>query len=212
MASTKSPADPSVLAAMLAELDSGLSPRVRERLLLVYNHARGQSIRKVAATFAVSVGCVAWWVARYREEGLAGLEDRQGRGRPRALTQEQEEWLRKRVNDGPKEADGGLSRWRGTDLQALIAAEFGVELGLQTVYSTLHRLELSWICPRPLHPATDEAAQAHFVEETAPLLPSRPGKSTRTSRSKSGSRTKPASASTAPSRGSGPKRARGHAP
>jgi transposase len=65
------------------------------------------------------------WVHRYEAEGLAGLFDRPRPGRPAGLTAEQEAELARIVEAGPELAKHGVVRWRGVDLQTVIAEKFG---------------------------------------------------------------------------------------
>jgi len=162
------------------EIAQATSGRVRLRLLMNLHLSEGMDAQEVAELLAVGRTTVFHWQRRYREGGVEALSNRPRSGRPPALTAEQVGRLRRLVLAGPTEADGALSRWRGEDIRRLIAREFGVEMSLNGVYLNLHRMELSWLCPRPLHPKGNEQAQTRFREETAPLLSGKRRKSTRT--------------------------------
>lgn len=73
------------------------------------------------------------WVHRYNAEGLAGLTNRRGTGRPRRLTPEQMTELAGWVEAGPDPEQDGVVRWRRKDLARRIQAEFGVDLHERTV-------------------------------------------------------------------------------
>jgi transposase len=131
-------------------------------------------------------------VIRYNAEGLDGLVDRPGRGRPCRLTAPQLEQLRQRIDAGPTPEDGTCTL-RGPEVRALLGREFGVAYSPAAVYSLLHRLGYEPLDPRPRHIKADPAAQEEFKKKsptgsaTSPAL-------TPTSGSRSGSRTRRGSA------------------
>jgi transposase len=73
------------------------------------------------------------WVHRYNAEGLAGLKNRKGPGRPRRLTAEQKAELAVLVEKGPDAEKDGVVRWRCADLKRRIEEMFGVALHERTV-------------------------------------------------------------------------------
>ncbi len=52
--------------------------------------------------------------------------------------------------------------YRVADIGALAERAFGVRDSLSGMRKLLHGLELSWLRPRPRHPASDAEAQAEF--------------------------------------------------
>ena len=101
------------------------------------------------------------WLARYNEFGVAGLDDRRGRETQSALTPEQEEQLRRRIEAGPQPEDQVCSL-RGVDFKRILADEFGVLRSLPAVYHFLHRLGYSYLRPRPRHRLANPQAQEEF--------------------------------------------------
>lgn len=102
------------------------------------------------------------WVHRYNAEGLGGLENRKVIRRPRRLLPEQLAALAGWVEAGPDPARDGVVRWRRRDLQARIAAEFGVEFHERSVGKQLAALGFRRLSVRPLHPKSDPEAQTAF--------------------------------------------------
>jgi transposase len=41
---------------------------------------------------------------------------------------------------------------------------FEIECSLSSTYRLLHRMQLSWLAPRPRHPEADATAQAEFSQ------------------------------------------------
>ena len=107
------------------------------------------------------------WVHRYNAEGLDGLVNRRVVQRPRRLTQDQMATLVAWVEAGPDPAKDGVVRWRRCDLQARIAAEFGVTLHARTVGKQLAALGFRRLSVRPQHPKSDPEAQTAF-KKTSP--------------------------------------------
>jgi transposase len=101
-------------------------------------------------------------VHRFNAQGVAGLSNAP-KGRPkRRLTAVQEAEIRARVLKGPDPETDGLVRWRCVDIQTYITETYAVKLHVRTVGSLLHRLRLSHVSVRPLHPKGDAEAQAAF--------------------------------------------------
>ena len=107
------------------------------------------------------------WVHRYNAEGLDRLVNRRGVPRPRRLSPDQMATLGAWVEAGPDAEKDGVVRWRRKDLQARIAAEFGVTLHERTVGKQLAVLGFRRLSVRPQHPKSDPEAQAAF-KKTSP--------------------------------------------
>ena len=104
---------------------------------------------------------------RYNAEGLDGLVNRRVVQHPRRLTQDQMATLAGWVEAGPDPEKDGVVRWRRSDLQARIAAEFGVTLHERTVGKQLAALGFRRLSVRPQHPKSDPEAQEAF-KKTSP--------------------------------------------
>jgi transposase len=46
----------------------------------------------------------------------------------------------------------------------ILKEEFAIECSLSSTYRLLHRMQLSWLAPRPRHPQADATAQAAFSQ------------------------------------------------
>ena len=101
-------------------------------------------------------------VHHHNVEGLAGLGNRRVVPRSRRLTQDQIATLAAWVEAGPDPEKVGVVRWRRRDLQARIAAEFGVTLHERTVGKQLAALGFRRLSVRPQHLRSDPEAQAAF--------------------------------------------------
>ena len=151
----------------------------------------GMTAFEVAHALGVARRSVQNWVARYNNEGLTGLNNRPGGGRPAFLDHAQLERLQERIDAGAQPEDG-VCTLRGPEIHALLEREFGVIYSLSAVYVLLHRLGYSCLDPRPKHQQADPEAQEAFKKKSAKILKPSPA-NTPTSGLKSGSKTKPGS-------------------
>jgi transposase len=162
------------------------------RLRAVILALSGRTALEISAALGVGRRTVQEWVIRYNGEGVDGLSDRPGRGRPCRLTGAQLEQLRLRIDTGPLPEDRSYTL-RGPEVRALLKREFGVAYSLAAVYVLLHRLGYEPLDPRPGHLKADPAAQEEFkkksVANSTKSLANIP-----TSGSRSGSRTRRGSA------------------
>jgi len=151
-----------------AEQDAKQRDRYRAALLALTGRADGGARpmyrEEIAATLSRSRQFIDEWVGRYRDGGVDALVPRKQPGRARRLDAEQERKLCATLDAGPDEASG-RSAFTGRDVQALVASCFGKAYSLNGVYQLLHRLEYSWLMPRPRHPKADAAAEEAFKKK-----------------------------------------------
>jgi transposase len=158
------------------------------RLRAVILALGGRTAPEIAAALGAGRRTVQEWVARYNAEGLDGLDDRPGRGRPCRLSAPQLERLRRRIDAGPTPEDGTCTL-RGPEIRALLEREFGVAYSLPAVYFLLHRLGYEPLDPRPRHLKADPEAQEGFKKKPTTGSARSPAP-TPASGSRSGSRTR----------------------
>jgi transposase len=141
--------------------------RAARRMLAIALVLEGMDRETAARTCGMERQTLRDWVHRYNAEGLSGLVNLRGAQRPRRLTPEQMTMLAAWVEAGPGAAKDGVVRWRRRDLQARIAAEFGVTLHERTVGKQLAALGFRRLSVRPQHPGSDPEAQTAF-KKTSP--------------------------------------------
>jgi transposase len=135
--------------------------KVRDRLRVVAMASAGQTTPQIVAALKLPRRSVQRWVEQYNEHDVAGLHQHQGAGAKPRLKNDQHERLRARLDAGPTPQDGTCA-WSGAAIVELLRMEFGVVLKRDAVYKLLHRMNYSWLCPRPRHPTFDAAAQDTF--------------------------------------------------
>ena len=99
----------------------------------------------------------------YNEHGIAALKEQRGAPPEPLLTPEQEQVLVARIDEGPRPEDHVCSL-RGKDFQRILQAEFGKRQSLATVYNLLHKLNYSYLRPRPKHNLADPLKQQAFLD------------------------------------------------
>jgi transposase len=166
----------------------------RQRLRVIRWALAGLTADEVATQTKLCRRQVQNWVRRFNGQGLAGLEDRPGRGRPCPLSTEQQVQFKARLAACPTAKDE-VCTLRGEDVQHILAQEFGVLRKLSSIYHLLHSLGYSSLVPRPRHAQADPGRQDLFKKANcrASSLPS--AKRTRKSKSKSSSKMRRGSAS-----------------
>ena len=168
----------------------------RQRLRVIRGSLAGLTAEQVAERSGLCRRQVQSWLRRFNAEGLPGLEDRPGRGRPCPLSIAQQKQFHARLAAGPTDADE-VCTLRGEDIRRILREEFGVLRKLSAVYHLLHALGYSSLVPRPRHVQADAARQEHFKKTSYHSGSTRSAVRIRESRSRSSFKTKRGSANKA---------------
>jgi transposase len=144
-----------------AEKHAKLSKRIQMIVLAI----EGYTAPAIAQSVGISRRVCQQWVQRFNQEGLDGLQDKSGRGKPPLLTPAERERLKQRIDAGPTVEDS-VCTLRGKDIQRILEEEFGKVRSLDAVYYLLHQLGYSSLMPRPQHRKADPEAQAHFKKSS----------------------------------------------
>lgn len=136
--------------------------RVRVRMLMIAHMLDGVDREEAARMVGLARQAGYDWPKRYDAEGLAGLSDRRRPGRPRKLDAAQVQAFKQRIDAGADIDRDGVTALRGVDARRILEAEFGARYSLSGTFNLLHRLRLSWLCPRPSHPKSDAREAVEF--------------------------------------------------
>ncbi len=146
------------------ELSGRNEARIGKRLQAIASCAT-HPMQTVAAVFGVHRRTVWQWAKRFRADGIAGLEDRPGRGRRPLLTVEQqgqmEQWLEQGCTAG-----GEPVHWTLARLQIELEAEFGVKMSLTSIWKRLRKTGFRQKVPRPHHCRADPEAGETFKKKS----------------------------------------------
>jgi putative transposase len=159
---------PQDLEEVLERSGKECNAKQRDRYRAVLLALDGQSTEFIMHTLDRSRNFVQRWVYAYRDGGIEAIRPKRQSGRPRKLTELEEERFRERMLAGPR-AEDAVCSLRGEDARRIIEGEFGVKYSLPGVYVLLHRLGLSSLVPRPKHKKNDPAKMRQWLDE-APLL------------------------------------------
>ena len=151
-------------AAELRRLARHESGRVCQRVLMIANLLEGMEHEEAARLAGLSRSAAYEWHNRYEEEGIAGLRDRLRAGRQPRVDAVTSARLKERIVAGAELERDGVVAFRGVDAQRILKEEFDVDCSLSSTYRLLHRIQLSWLAPRPRHPQADATAQAAFSQ------------------------------------------------
>ena len=124
---------------------------------------QGRTAEDIAQALGCSLRAVKHWVAQYNRGDIAALHERPRSGRPPRLDPHEYPRLKQRL-DAPPRPEDGVCTLRGLEIQRLLEQEFGVLMGLQTVYDLLHRINSSSLMPRPQHEPANPEVQEFFKE------------------------------------------------
>jgi len=134
------------------------SSRMMLRLKIIVS-SREHGITLAAKIFGVSPNIIRVWAKRFAQEGMIGLQYREGRGRKRNINQAHEgtiyEWLKMDPNMTLKE------------IVLRLKEDFDVKTSIPGVHTLLSRLKLSYITPRPIHHKQNREAQLEFKKKCA---------------------------------------------
>ena len=152
--------------------------KIAERLKAVGLYFMGEmTYEEIGERLGRNKVFVFTWLKRYKDEGLAGLNDRPGRGRKENFSPEELGKFLERVKAGPQEFDN-ISVFTLEALVKIVKEEFGKTFTDGGLSKLLHRQGLSRIKPRPYHPKNDRAAMTEFREKALPLFMRKQAKKT----------------------------------
>lgn len=138
--------------------------RVSKRIWIVWQARAGRIEPQITESIGMARRTVQTWVQRYNAEGLAGLQDRAGRGRKPILLPLEQQAVAQRLEAGPQEGD--VCSLRGLDFQQFIEDRFGKRMSLSAVYDLLHDLGYEWLVPRSKHRKSAPEAIAAFKKSS----------------------------------------------
>jgi transposase len=157
-----------MILALQDEIRRSPDARYDHRLHGVLLVAEGMSCREAARALGDSPGTVVNWVRRFERSGFAGLNDREGRGRPARLGRAELKKVEAALRKTP--ADYGLPAqlWDGPLLSAFLERQFGVTLRVRQCQRLFRRLGFRLRKPRPEVAQADPAMQEAVKKTPAP--------------------------------------------
>ena len=186
-------------AADLRHLARGESDsRICRRLLAIAMALDGGSREEAARQGGMDRQTLRDWIVRYNTEGVDGLRDRARPGRPPLLAGALEAELAGLIAAGPDVERDGVVEYRVRHIRELALRHFGADYSRTGMQDRLHRMKLSFLTPRPIHPKADTPAQEAFKKTLPPASLPLERTTPRRAPWRPGSRMRPASARKAP--------------
>jgi transposase len=133
-------------------------------------HQQGWSQRQIAEALGVSAGAVSQWMQRARAGGHEALRHRASPGAPRRLSADQLAGLPAFLHRGAEAYGFRGQVWTRARVAVVIQAAFGVWYHPAHVSRLLQAIR--WSLQKPARRARqrDDAAMAHWRQETWPAL------------------------------------------
>lgn len=141
------------------------------REMATKRYQAGESPKRIAASYGVSTVSIHRWANSVKDAGPDALKAKQPTGRPRKLTEDQEQevfrWI---VGGDPRQLGLDFGLWTRKIIAEQIEERMGVTLSVTSVGELLHRLGLS--PQKPLRRAyeRDEPGIKKWVDETYPEI------------------------------------------
>lgn len=151
-----------VVLGLQDEIRRSEESRYDHRLHGVLLVAQGLSCPQVAGLLGDAPRSVEYWVRRFEEEGLAGLQEGERSGRPRRLSAKQLGEVDAILRKSPRDVGLGGNLWDGKSLSAWIERQYGTVLRVRQCQRLFRQLGFRLRKPRPLVAQADpERQQAH---------------------------------------------------
>ena len=122
---------------------------VKQRLQLLLYLKEKRNMRNVAELLRISLGLVHYWKERFEKEGLAGLQDKKGRGRKSELNKKQLKEISYAVDNGIPMKDGYKRGYKTKDVREFIKNKFGRNYTTRNCLKILRKLGYNLKVPRP---------------------------------------------------------------
>lgn len=141
------------------------------RTMATKRYFEGESPKRIAESYGVSVVSVHRWAKAAKESGLDSLAPKSPPGRPRKLSSEEEaEVFRWVVGGDPRQLGLDFGLWTRKIIAEQIEQRLGVQMSITSVGELLHRLGLT--PQKPLRRAyeRDEPAIKEWVDKKYPKI------------------------------------------
>ena len=115
-----------------------------ERARIVWQASQDQMAPAIAAALRLTAPTVRAWVKRFNAQGLAGLEDQPGAGRPPTYTPEQVATVIATALTDPKRLDLPFGSWTLDRLAAYLSEHKGIAIKRSRIDEILLKEGLRW--------------------------------------------------------------------
>jgi transposase len=149
-----------VILGLQDEIRRSQEARYDHRLHGVLLVAQGMNCCQVAELLGDAPRTVAYWVQKFEQKGLAGLQEGARSGRPSKLDADQFAELQWVLRGSPSDVGLAGNLWDGKTMAAYLRQTHGVELGARQCRRLLRQWDFRYRKPRPVIARADPAQQA----------------------------------------------------
>lgn len=118
--------------------------RVRQRAEMVLRKVAGESLEAIGRELGVEYETVARWIHRFNADGLAGLEERSGRGRRRQFSELERGQLIQTARTAPSVVGQAFASWTLERLRVYAETELGITISRAQLGRVLVAEGLRW--------------------------------------------------------------------
>src|SRR5712692_8411511 len=152
----------SIVLGLQDEIRRSEESRYDHRLHGVLLVAQGMTCPEVAWLLGDAPRSVEYWVRRFEDRGLAGLQEGERSGRPKRLSAQQIAGINTVLRQTPRDVGLGQNLWDGKTLGAWVEMKYGVRLGVRQCQRMFRQLGFRLRKPRPVvGKGSPEVQQAH---------------------------------------------------
>jgi transposase len=148
-----------VVLGLQDEIRRSEESRYDHRLHGVLLGAQGLTCPEVAALLGDASRSVEYWVRRFEDAGLAGLQEGERPGRPPRLSPKQLGEVDAVLRKAPREVGMAGNLWDGKTLAAWIERQYGAPLGVRQCQRVFRQLGFRLRKPRPMVAQADPQRQ-----------------------------------------------------
>ncbi len=141
------------------------NPRIAARIRAVYLAQMDKTAPEIATVLGYTRRTVQNWIYAYNRHGIEGLKESPGRGTNSKLNEDQIQWLRQRIEQGPTQEDK-VCVFHAVDIQRIIKKQFGISYHVRSIRRLLKRLGYSYVSSRPEHPKGDQGKREAFKKKS----------------------------------------------
>lgn len=159
--------DTASVVGLQQEIQRSEESRYDHRLHGVLLVAQGLTCPEVARLLGDAPRSVEYWVHRYEQRGLGGLQEGERSGRPSRLSEKQIQEINRILRGKPSDAGMRVNLWDGKTLAAWIDREYGIGLGVRQCQRLFRHLDFRLRKPRPVLAKADPARQKAHKKNSA---------------------------------------------
>jgi len=152
--------------AIQQEISRSEEARYDNKLHGVLLACNGMTCEEIAGVLGRGIRTIQYWIRRFNEKGFAGLREREGRGRPSRLTEQELLKIGKDLRKSPRDFGYSQNMWDGKLLVFHIEQRYGKHLGVRQCQRLFRKLDFRMRKPRPMIAKSDPEQKIAFKKNS----------------------------------------------